>query len=101
MERDCIISHGMTLFLKERMMETADAYETWICGICGLFARRMLKQDNKSYVSQNDVFHCPTCRNKTNIHKIRIPYAFKLLLQELQAMSIATRIRVKESKFSD
>lgn len=99
MERDTIISHGMARFLKERMMETADAYSTHICEDCGLFAQRILRKDNKPYATSRDVYFCPSCRNNNRIAQIRIPYAFKLLVQEMMAMNIAPRIRVKQSQF--
>lgn len=101
MERDCIISHGIAKFLKERTLETADAYSTYVCDDCGLFAQRMLKKDNKPYPTKRDIYFCPACRNKTKISKIMIPYAFKLLLQELMSMCIAPRIRVKKNKFTE
>ena len=97
MERDSIISHGMAKFLKERMMETADAYTTHVCDICGLFAQRLVRVGNKPYASDSDVYHCPSCKNKNKISTVRIPYAFKILIQELMAMNIAPRIRVKDS----
>lgn len=99
MERDCIISHGLARFLKERLVETADVYVCYTCAECGLFAQRMLRRDNKEYSTANDTYWCPACKNKTNINKIKIPYAFKLLLQELMSMSIAPRIRVKNNAF--
>nr|QBK89180.1 MAG: DNA-directed RNA polymerase subunit beta [Mimivirus LCMiAC02] len=99
MERDCIISHGMSRFLKERLLETADLYTTYICGICGLIAQRLLKKDNKPYPTSKDIWFCPKCKNYTNIHKVRIPYAFKLFVQEMMSMEIAPRMRVKESKY--
>lgn len=99
MERDVMISHGLSRFLKERLMETADAYSTYVCGSCGLFAQRMLRKDNKPYPTKQDIYHCPACRNKTNIHKIRIPYAFKLLCQEMMAINIAPRIKVLGPEF--
>ena len=101
MERDSIISHGMACFLKERLMDTADAYSTYICGECGLSAQRMLRRDNKPYTTHKDIYYCPSCKNKTRVAKIRIPYAFKLLLQELMSMNIAPRMRVKKNQFSE
>ena len=100
MERDSILSHGMARFLKERMLETADAYSTYVCSICGLFAQRMIRKDNKPYTTKKDIYYCPSCRNKTNVAKIRIPYAFKLLIQEMMSMNIAPRIRVKDNQFT-
>lgn len=100
MERDCMISHGASMFLKERMLDTADAYGTHVCGSCGLFAQRMIRKDNKPYATTQDLYFCPSCRNKTNIFKVRIPYAFKLLIQELMAMNIAPRIRANQNHFN-
>lgn len=93
MERDSIISHGMSKFLKERLMDTSDAYSTYVCDLCGLFAQRIIKKENKTYPQNTDIYHCPSCRNRTKISKIIIPYAFKLLIQELLSMNIAPRIR--------
>lgn len=94
MERDSIISHGMSKFLQERMMYTSDAYSTFVCDICGLFAQRIIKtKENRNYPQASDVYHCPACKNKTKISRIIIPYAFKLLIQELMSMNVAPRIR--------
>lgn len=79
MERDCIISHGASAFLKERLMDVSDVY---ICGVC----------DNCGLICNNN---CTGCNNST-ISNINIPYAFKLLIQELQGMNIFMRIQTQE-----
>jgi DNA-directed RNA polymerase II subunit RPB2 len=99
MERDTMISHGLARFLKERLLETADIYSCYVCDKCGLFAQRMMRKDNKAYPTKKDIYFCQACRNYTDISKIRIPYAFKLLLQELLAMNICPRIRVKKNAY--
>lgn len=96
-----MVAHGTVRFLKERFMETADAYETHVCDICGLFAQRMLKRDSKPYETKEDVFWCPGCKNRTKVSKVRIPYAFKLFLQELLSMNISPRIRFKSNEYDD
>ena len=95
-----MISYGMARFLKERLMETANAYSTRICNTCGFFAQRMLKKDNKSYATQHDIYFCQNCKEKGDVHKIRIPYAFKLLIQGKIVMNVAPRIRVKKTEYN-
>lgn len=85
MERDCMISHGTSAFLKERLMDVSDCYSCVVCDICGLLA-----------ISGRDVLECRACANTTQLSRISIPYAFKLLLQELMAMNIAPRIRIDD-----
>ena len=102
MERDCMISHGIAAFLKERMFDASDAYRIHVCDICGLTAIANLKKGT---------FECRSCKNRTNVSqvsgestrifdvklirillKIYLPYAAKLLFQELGAMGIASRL---------
>jgi DNA-directed RNA polymerase II subunit RPB2 len=93
MERDCIISHGMANFLKERLVDLSDEYKVHVCEICGMFAQRMLRRQHSGTDSHFDIYYCKACNNNNKIAKISIPYAFKLLLQELMAINIAPRIR--------
>lgn len=80
MERDCIISHGASSFLKERLFDVSDPYSLSVCELCGLFA-----------VSTPEVSECRGCKNRTKITNVDVPYAFKLLVQELMAMNITPR----------
>lgn len=100
MERDAILAHGTAKFLKEKLLDTSDAYTTFICNICGLFAQRLYRKGSKKYVTTHDIFYCPACKNYTQISKIMIPYAFKLLVQELLALNIAPRIRVEQNMYT-
>jgi DNA-directed RNA polymerase beta subunit len=61
-----------------------------------MFARREDSRYNKPEPGPDDVYYCPMCNNYSDIHQIALPYAFKLMLQELLAMCIAPRIVVQK-----
>ena len=85
MERDCMIAHGATNFLKERLCDVSDKFACYICNICGLLA---------IYCKLNNTYECVHCNNYNSFSKINIPYSCKLLFQELTTMSIAPRFKI-------
>ena len=70
MERDSILAHGASEFLRESMMERSDKYEVNIDRKTGLISKGQTVDDDK----------------------VKMPYAMKMLLQEIQSMSIAPRL---------
>ncbi|MBD23482.1 MAG: hypothetical protein CMG46_00540 [Candidatus Marinimicrobia bacterium] len=82
MERDCMIAHGTSNFLRERMMDVSDKYHIFICCECNLPAIAN---------PESNTYECKKCNNYKKFKKINIPYSCKLLMQELQCMSIGPR----------
>ena len=86
MERDCMIAHGASSFLKERLMDVSDKYSIYVCNCCGLISTA-----NK----EKNMYECKKCENYGDFTKCYIPYSCKLLFQELQSMSMYPRILLK------
>jgi DNA-directed RNA polymerase II subunit RPB2 len=83
MERDCMVSHGASRFTRERMYNVSDKYSVHVCKKCGLIA---------SYNDKMHIHHCRTCDNRSDFAYVEIPYACKLLFQELNTMNVVPRI---------
>jgi DNA-directed RNA polymerase II subunit RPB2 len=77
MEKDCILVHGTTQFLNERMFLYSDPFQIDVCVDCGMMSSTSKK--------------CHVC-GSFNIKRCSIPYSFKILLQELNGMGIKTKI---------
>ncbi|MBA42390.1 MAG: hypothetical protein CMF62_00085 [Magnetococcales bacterium] len=108
MERDGIIAHGMTNFLQESMLVRGDDYYMAVCNNTGTIA---------IYNESKNLFISPLAdgpirfnenidgtMNIDNISKygrnfsiVRVPYALKLLMQELQAMNVQMRIITEDN----
>lgn len=82
MERDVLLSHGLSQFAKECMMEKSDTYRWGVCRHCGILA---------SYAPKRNIIECLNC-GLQDISVIETPYAFKLLIQEMEAMGIQIRL---------
>ena len=91
MEKDAIVAHGMSRFCRERLYDVADKYTTHVCRRCGLIA---CYNDSSQKNSKTDIsiHKCNTCNNTTDFARVEIPYAYKLLSQELQTINVCPRI---------
>ena len=95
MERDAVLAHGVSLFLQESMMKRADGASFWVCNGCGSIPIANEKEK---------LFVCPTCdgpvefsgssaetlalieplkRSRVTFSRVEMPYALKLLDQEI------------------
>ena len=80
MERDCLISYGAAQVLIERLMLSSDVHVVDVCDKCGMMGYQGW---------------CRICQSSQHVAKITIPYAAKLLIQELISMNIKVQIRLR------
>jgi DNA-directed RNA polymerase II subunit RPB2 len=83
MERDCMIAHGSSYFLKERLMDVSDKFKVYICNQC-----KIISPGNPN----NNTYECKACKNYGDFTKVYLPYSCKLLLHELMSMSLGPRL---------
>jgi len=108
MERDGVIGHGAAKFLNESMLERGDLYHMAICNKTGTIA---------CYNEAQNIFFSPfvdgpvkydgdiageiKIKNVTKFGRsfsiVKVPYSFKLLIQELQSMNIQMRVITEDN----
>ncbi|MFH0849184.1 MAG: DNA-directed RNA polymerase subunit B [archaeon] len=87
MERDCLIGHGASALLRDRLLDESDRHIAYVCESCGLLSYYDLKQNR---------YICRVCGEKATVSPVAMSYAFKLLMQELMSLGIAARIKSQE-----
>ena len=109
MERDTIISHGITDFLTESMMDRGDRYYLAICNHSGMISiYNPAKKLFMSPMADGPLKYVGSLENEDmrlehvtqfgrSFSVISIPYSFKLLVQELQAINIQMRIITEDN----
>lgn len=86
MESWSMYGHGAAAFLRERLFFQSDAYRIFVCKKCGLMATGDIK--NKKY-------YCAAC-NIPDVAQVQLPFATKLLYQELMSVGVTPRIDLKK-----
>jgi len=104
MERDGLIAHGVTAFLQESLLVRGDDYYMAICNKTGTVAiynesqNLFLSPSVDGPIKFNGTLDGETMKIQTlskfgrSFSIVRVPYAFKLLMQELLTMNVQMRI---------
>ena len=82
MEKDTLVAHGAPHLILDTMMTRSDAHKMRVCSIC---------RDSAGLRGKNDA--CVRCGRK-EIRSIKVPYCFKLLVQELMAQGVHMKMQV-------
>lgn len=103
-ERDNLLTMGASYILKDRF-DQSDPYSLWVCDVCGLQAKVTAPPVHQSKTeldfslgqvpkekTEPRVFRkeCMVCHGN-NVSLLSIPYASKLLIQELIALGVGIR----------
>jgi DNA-directed RNA polymerase II subunit RPB2 len=109
MERDSLLGHGISEFLRESMMERGDEYQMVVCNTTGVLA---------VYNKARDLFMSPMADGPLRFFRsevgkgfaldtmtkygrrfsiVSVPYSLKLLIQELAAINIQLRIITEDN----
>ncbi|KAL8274805.1 hypothetical protein Esti_001280 [Eimeria stiedai] len=82
MERDCLVAYGASSLLLERLVISSDAFDATVCTRCGLIGAGGW---------------CSMCKSAGQTATVQMPYACKLLFQELMSMNVCPRISLKQA----
>lgn len=104
MELDCMVSYGASNVIKERMYEQSDPYVAPVCAQCGLLAiaardpssqaPKRARSNLGGMILRGSQNYCRNCKRHDTVHMVEMPYALKLLIQELYALGLAPRLRL-------
>uniref|UniRef100_A0ACD5ZZH3 Uncharacterized protein n=1 Tax=Avena sativa TaxID=4498 RepID=A0ACD5ZZH3_AVESA len=93
MERDCLLAHGATANLHERLFTLSDQSQLHICQGCERVANVILRpvEGGKKVLGP----YCAFCKSAENILRIKVPYGAKLLYLELLSMGICLKFETE------
>ena len=102
MERDALLSHGVSFCLHDRLMNCSDAHLGRVCITCGslLAVRHVVKRvDQVSSQTSGRVgaeYTCSVCKSSKGIRNINLPYIYRYLANELAGMGINLPLKLSE-----
>ena len=120
MERDSVLAHGISAFMKETTMERGDKFIIYISKKThnmiiinpdnefdqkvffnpnedGPILYHLTEGEEDGYSNKQDIIGLDTLyQSDTNFYKIEIPYCMKLLIQELAGMNMKMNIEIED-----
>ena len=81
MEKDALISHGVSAVCRESLFTLSDKYSVRLCSICGCIL--------------STIDECRICKSDGKLATVNLPYSCKLLIQELSALNVNIAIHTK------
>ncbi|KAK1309569.1 DNA-directed RNA polymerase D subunit 2a [Acorus calamus] len=93
MERDCLLAHGASANLHERLFRLSDFSHMYVCQGCTRVANVIQRSVQGSGKVRGP--YCRFCGSAENIVKINVPYGAKLLYQELFSMGICLKFETE------
>jgi DNA-directed RNA polymerase beta subunit len=99
MERDGMISHGASAVLQDRLLEVSDKYKTAVCGQCGMFAVMAppKKKHTTKLLGLESKPYCRKCKSSDYVKQAVMPYAFSILMRDLEAFHISMKMELTSS----
>ena len=89
MERDCLIAHGASMVIKDRLLDESDGWELYVCAESGHVAYWDWRK--RCYVS-------PIHGEKAEVFPVSTSFAFKLLLDEMKSLGVAMRLELEDRR---
>lgn len=99
MERDCLIAHGASAILRERLMDQSDGHSAYVCRACGRLAFYRKGTPGRDDAPGGEPW-CATCASSgvadagSNVVRVRIPYAMRVVYNNLAAQNIHMKLRL-------
>jgi DNA-directed RNA polymerase I subunit RPA2 len=91
MERDCLLAHGTSFLLHDRLMKSSDYHKSYVCKLCGSILAPVMKRQGP----HQQQITCRYCDSNEGITVIALPFVFRYLTAELAAMNIRSTLFVK------
>eukprot|EP00595_Chromulina_sp_UTEXLB2642_P003426 CAMPEP_0196768470 /NCGR_PEP_ID=MMETSP1095-20130614/42811_1 /TAXON_ID=96789 ORGANISM="Chromulina nebulosa, Strain UTEXLB2642" /NCGR_SAMPLE_ID=MMETSP1095 /ASSEMBLY_ACC=CAM_ASM_000446 /LENGTH=463 /DNA_ID=CAMNT_0042138141 /DNA_START=1104 /DNA_END=2495 /DNA_ORIENTATION=- len=104
MERDSLLSHGVSFCLHDRLMNCSDSHLAYVCNKCGglisVYSQNVdnINDGNGLYGGRaiRPTQMCTTCKSAKHVKPINLPFVYRYLLNELAGMGIKVITKLSE-----